>query len=28
MLNLHAGGFWHKWMLEIYNNKVKVSHLL
>ena len=24
MLNLHAGGFWNKWMLEMYNNKVKV----
>ena len=25
MLNLHAGGFWNKWMLEMYNNKVRVS---
>ena len=30
MLNLHAGGFWNKWMLEMYNNKVLKSliHML
>ena len=27
MLNLHAGGFWNKWMLEMYNNNVRVSYV-